>query len=175
MQISISEAKKKAEFMKKIMKFLIAAAFLNSACQMSATNKFSGMNMEISNSNSSATQIRIFTAIDLVKYVRENKTETDKMLAKQRIMVSGTVTHLGKTVINLSGNNSGEVICGGTIFYQDEWKKLDRLLSNFSKKRSLRPMATVSGIYQLNLSPDQSPNNKTSVFLEECKIETATK
>ncbi len=157
--------------MKKKLIFVFVLSILGLSCGKQITHDISRVNSSfIKSSNDSqtvSTQIRIFTADNLTEYFQQNKVEMDKLLSNQRIMVSGVVSQLEDDYIQLAGINQGKVRCSGAIFYQDEWKKLQGLMANFNKARSKRPLATVSGIYKSSVLPN--------VFLEECKIETATK
>lgn len=149
--------------MKTILAFVFALSMLNLSCRTTDTNNSANINAI----NSTSSQVKIFTATNLTEYVQRNNAELDKMLVNQRIMVSGVVTAVEDKFIELEGINHGKVKCSGTVFYQDEWKKLNGFYSDFNTTRAKRPLATVSGIYKLSVSP--------TVFLEDCKIETATK
>ncbi len=153
--------------MKNILTLIFAISMLNLACRTSATNNSSNMSVLNINQNSTSSQVKIFTASNLTEYVQRNSTELDKMLIGNRIMVSGVVTAVEDNFIELEGINHGKVKCSGTVFYQDEWKKLNGFYSDFNTTRAKRPLATVSGIYKSSDSPN--------IFLEDCKIETATK
>lgn len=150
--------------MKNLSLVFSALSILSLSCQ---TADSSQINVLKTNSNFTSTTVRIFTAADLTEYLQRNSDELNKMLNGQRIMVSGVVTTLDDKYIELEGINHGKVKCSGTVFYQDEWKKLNGFFSDFNKTRAKRPLATVSGIYKSSVSP--------TVLLEDCKIETATK
>lgn len=150
--------------MKNILAFIFALLILNLSCRTNNSSNTSRLNI---NPNSAASQVKIFTAANLTEYVQRNSTELDKMLVGNRIMVSGVVTKVEADFIELEGINYGKIKCSGTVFYQDEWKKLNGYFSDFNTTRAKRPLATVSGIYKSSDSP--------SVFLEECKVETVTK
>ena len=152
--------------MKKLLIFVFALSMLNMACRTSDASIVSNSNT-INNTNFTSAQVKIFTAGDLTEYVQRNNTELDKMLIGQRIMVSGVVTAVEDGYIELEGISHGKVKCSGSVFYQDEWKKLNGFYSDFNKTRAKRPLATVSGVYEASVPP--------SAFLTDCKIETATK
>jgi hypothetical protein len=157
--------------MKKRLILIFALLMLGLCCGESEIKDSSQMNSFFTKAKDgfepSSSQIRIFTASNLTEYFQRNKVEMEKLLLNQRIMVSGVVSRLEDEYIQLEGVNQGKVRCSGALFYQDEWKKLNGFIVKFNKTRSTRPLATVSGIYKSSVLPN--------VFLEECKIETATK
>ncbi len=157
--------------MKKKLLLIFVLLMLVMSCGKSEAKETSQINSSFikmkSETEPSSSQIRIFTASNLTEYFQRNKVEMEKLLINQRIMVSGVVSQLEDEYIQLEGINQGKVRCSGAIFYQDEWKKLNNFVVNFSKTRNTRPLATVSGIYKSSIL--------TNVFLEDCKIETATK
>jgi hypothetical protein len=158
-------------FMKKKLIFIFVVLILSLSCGKPIAKHVSPVNASFikvnDDSSSSTRQVRIFTAYNLTEYVEQNKVEIEKMLMNQRIMVSGVVTTVADDHVELEGINHGKVRCSGAVFYEEEWKKLQGFFTNFNKTRSKRPLATVSGIYKLSVSP--------KVFLEDCKIETATR
>lgn len=157
--------------MKNLLILALAVSLVGSSCVKSGANEVSDIIATDPAANITSTpappQVKIFTAAKLTDYVRRNSAELDKLLAGQRVMVSGAVKTVDNAYVDLQGSGDGTVNCYGAVFYQEEWKKLDSYYSDFNHKRAPRPMATVSGVYKKSVAP--------SAFLEDCKIETATK
>lgn len=167
------------DIIKKILVLTAALSMFGSACRMTVAEKTPITTAANSETNlfspANAPQVRIFTANNLLEYVERNKDEMDKMLLGQKIMVSGAVKKLDDTKIELEDAKGGKIICDGTVFFQDEWTKLNFLFTEFTGKRARQPLATVSGIYRKSVPSDESSDVHGTVYLEECKIETATK